>query len=219
MTIERSSEPGEFYIAQGVGPHPDPWPTSQDFDPELLSNGDRRNIIDKFRYRTVDSIRKELDESRINCEIAIENWQHDLNIGSLIRTANAFNVSRFHIIGNKRFNKHGALMTDKYLTLEHHATAHDFATAVRERGRVIVGCEQLTESVELVTFRFPENSVIVLGNEGLGLTQEMIAVLDCSFFIPQSGSVRSMNASAAGAIALYAWLAQNHSTTEGKHER
>ena len=113
--------PGEFYQVIGVGPHPKPWPTDDHFDPQLLESGDRRNVLDKYRYWKLSSIVADLDKSRTALEIAIENWQHDLNIGSIVRTANAFNVSRVHIVGKRDWNKRGAMVTDRYLSVQHHA--------------------------------------------------------------------------------------------------
>ena len=74
--------PGEFYPVVGVGPHPKPWPTGDQYDLELLENGDRRNVLDKYRYWKVSAIVADLDTKRHGLQIAIENWQHDLNIGS-----------------------------------------------------------------------------------------------------------------------------------------
>jgi hypothetical protein len=118
--------PGEFYPVVGVGPHPLPWPTEAHFDKELLELGDRRNVVDKYRYWSVEAIVADLDTSRAKLHIAIENWQHDLNIGSVVRTANAFNVTAVHIVGKKGWNRRGAMVTDRYLHLLHHPTVAEF---------------------------------------------------------------------------------------------
>ncbi len=120
--------PGEFFPVVGVGPHPKPWPTGSQYDPELLENGDRRNVLDHYRYWTVEAIVEDLNSKRHKLQIAIENWQHDLNIGSVVRTANAFNVSAVHIIGKRDWNKRGAMVTDRYLTVIHHPTIADFSS-------------------------------------------------------------------------------------------
>lgn len=205
----RSTEPGEFYVSVGVGPHAEPWPTSSDFDPELLAHGDRRNIIDEYRYLTVEAIRARLSDHRSSVHVAIENWQHDLNIGALVRTANAFNVAGVHIVGKKHWNQHGALMTDKYLDVFHHATVSDFADFCGTHQLEIVAFENTENATALDNFRFPEATVMLFGNEGIGLTAEAIAAAHHTVAITQYGSVRSLNASAAGAIALFAW-AQQH---------
>ena len=100
-TIPGEVGPGEFYPVVGVGPHPQPWPTDDVYDEELLANGDRRNVLDHYRYWKVSAIVADLDTKRHSLQIAIENWQHDLNIGSVVRTANAFNVSYVHIVGKR----------------------------------------------------------------------------------------------------------------------
>ena len=128
MEIKTPAEigPGEFFPVVGVGPHPEPWPTGDQYDPELLANGDRRNVLDHYRYWSVPAIVADLNTKRHKLQIAIENWQHDLNIGSVVRTANAFNVSAVHIIGKRDWNKRGAMVTDRYLTVMHHPTVEDF---------------------------------------------------------------------------------------------
>lgn len=209
--MERSSEPGEFYLGVGVGPHPKPHPVGEQFDQELLINGDRRNISDEFRYLTVEAIRKILETRRIPLEIAIENWQHDLNIGSLVRTSNAFNVNKFHIIGDKHWNQHGALMTDKYIDILHHRTIEEFKLDCINRKVPIIGFENMVDAKSIETQVLPEKCVLLFGNEGLGLSADALKACDDFFEIAQAGSVRSMNASVAGAIAMYAWRIQHRS--------
>lgn len=209
--FEPSEEPGEFYPAVGVGPHPLPFPTEDYYDEELLAHGDRRNIVDNFRYWKTSSIKSELEKSRSAVEVAIENWQHDLNIGSLVRTSNAFNVRKVHVIGKKHWNQHGALMTDKYLELVHHSSIDVFLQYVNQHNFPLICFENNTESSPLETFTFPQNPILLFGNEGLGISEELLQAADNVVHITQKGSVRSINASAAGAIALFEWQRQNYS--------
>lgn len=209
LDLRRSSEPGEFYVLTGVEPHPQPWPTGSEFDAELLANGDDRNVADEFRYLTVEAITTKLSARRIPVEIAIENWQHDLNIGALVRTANAFNVNRFHVIGQKHWNPKGAVGTYKYIDIKHHESVQVFQEYCQGFALPIIGFENSGSSKPLEKTKLPHKCVLLLGNEGLGLTDEAVAVCDQLLEITQSGSVRSMNASAAGAIALYAWRIQH----------
>jgi tRNA G18 (ribose-2'-O)-methylase SpoU len=212
--FERSFEPGEFYLGKGVGPHPLPWPESSDFAEQLLAEGDRRNITDEYRYLTVEAIRRRLSQSRIPLEVAIENWQHDLNIGSLVRTANAFNLNAVHIVGKKHWNQHGALMTDKYLDIHHHADAQSLRAHADETGRAIIGIENGVEAVPLHQVSLPKNAILLLGNEGLGLSEESLSFCDQVVEIPQWGSVRSMNASVAGGIVIFEWIRQHQLVEE-----
>lgn len=209
--FEPSDEPGEFYPAVGVGPHPLPLPTDEHFDEALLANGDSRNIVDQYRYWKTEAIKADLALNRAAVEVAIENWQHDLNIGSLVRSANAFNVRRVHIIGKKHWNQHGALMTDKYLDLLHHTSIENFLEYVNSHHFPLICFENNTESVPLETFVFPENPILAFGNEGLGMSETLLTEATSVVHISQHGSVRSINASAAGAIALFEWQRQHYS--------
>ena len=201
--------PGEFFPVVGVGPHDQPWPEGDHFDLELLENGDRRNVLDHYRYWKVEAIVTDLDTKRHPLQIAIENWQHDLNIGSVVRTANAFNVSFVHIVGKRDWNRRGAMVTDKYLHVLHHPTVADFAAWCRENETPIIGIDNLPVSDQLENFPLPEKCVLFFGQEGAGMSDEAVAICSVVLAIQQYGSTRSMNASAAGAIAMYAWAMQH----------
>ena len=201
--------PGEFFPVIGVGPYPQPWPQGDEFDPELLQVGDRRNVLDKYRYWSVAAIVADLDTKRHKLQIAIENWQHDLNIGSIVRTANAFNVSAVHIIGKRDWNRRGAMVTDRYLSVIHHPTVADFAGGAGENGVPIIGIDNVPGSERLETSELPETCVLLFGQEGSGMSDEAIEICSILYAIEQYGSTRSMNASAAGAIAMYHWALQH----------
>ena len=201
--------PGEFFPVVGVGPHPLPWPADDRLDPELLENGDRRNVLDHYRYWKVEAIVADLDTKRHPLQIAIENWQHDLNIGSVVRTANAFNVSHVHIVGKRDWNRRGAMVTDKYLHVVHHPTVEDFAKWCQENSTPIIGIDNLPISNKLENYSLPEKCVLFFGQEGAGMSGEAVAICSVVLAIEQYGSTRSMNASAAGAIAMYAWAMQH----------
>ena len=201
--------PGEFFPVVGVGPHSLPWPEGDQFDAELLENGDRRNVLDHYRYWSVSAIVSDLDTKRHPLQIAIENWQHDLNIGSVVRTANAFNVSFVHIVGKRDWNRRGAMVTDKYLHVIHHPTVADFAAWCRDNQTPIIGIDNLPISKQLENYPLPEKCVLFFGQEGAGMSDEAAAVCSVVLAIQQYGSTRSMNASAAGAIAMYAWAMQH----------
>jgi tRNA G18 (ribose-2'-O)-methylase SpoU len=178
--------PGEFFPVVGVGPHNKPWPTDDHYDPELLENGDRRNVLDKYRY-----------------------WQHDLNIGSVVRTANAFNVSSVHIVGKRDWNRRGAMVTDKYLHVIHHATVSEFQEWSKVNSCPIIGIDNVPGSLPLEKSQLPLRCVLFFGQEGAGMSDEAIAACEKIYEISQFGSTRSMNASAAAAIAMYAWGMQH----------
>jgi tRNA G18 (ribose-2'-O)-methylase SpoU len=190
----------------GVGPWPGPWPDDDRYDPDLLRDGDRRNVVDRFRYWSVPAIVAELDRHRHPFHVAIENWQHDLNIGSVVRTANAFNAAGVHVVGRRRWNRRGAMVTDRYLHVHHHEDAAGLATWAEAAGLAVLGVDNLPGSVPLETYDLPRACLLVFGQESSGLTPQAAAVCTDVLSIAQFGSTRSINAGAAAAIAMHAWV-------------
>jgi tRNA G18 (ribose-2'-O)-methylase SpoU len=199
--------------AVGVGPHPRPWPDDPRLDPELLAAGDRRNVVDRYRYWRLEAIVADLDRSRSTLRIAIQNWEHDFNIGSMVRTANAFNVAGVHILGRRRWNRRGAMVTDRYLHVEHHPDVDDFAAWLAANDYTAIGVDNLPGATPLEQAELPERACLVFGSEGPGLTPELLARCAALVAITQYGSTRSLNAGAAAAIAIYAWSRQWVSAT------
>lgn len=197
----------------GVGPHPLPWPDDPRLDEELLRGGDRRNVVDRYRYWKLDEIVRDLDLTRAPLHVAIQNWEHDFNIGSMVRTANAFNVAAVHIIGRRRWNRRGAMVTDRYLHVHHHGSEEAFFAYLAEHDVTPVGVDNLPGSVPLETAQLPERCCLVFGSEGPGLTETMVAGCPQLVAITQHGSTRSMNAGAAAAIAMYHWSLQHRATS------
>ncbi|WP_375478095.1 TrmH family RNA methyltransferase [uncultured Jatrophihabitans sp.] len=193
----------------GVGPHPQPWPDDPRLDPELLRDGDRRNVGDRYRYWTVEAIVAELDTRRHPFAVAIENWRHDLNIGTVVRTANAFNAREVIVVGNRRWNRRGAMVTDRYLHIRHVPTAADLADYASQAGYVIVAVDNLPGSTPLETTPLPREALLLFGQEASGLSDQAreAAQLVCS--IAQYGSTRSINAGVAAGIAMHAWIRQH----------
>lgn len=193
----------------GVDPHPEPWPDDPRFDPSLLAEGDRRNVIDRYRYWTREAIVADLDTHRHPYHVAIENWQHDFNIGTVVRNANAFLAGAVHIIGNRRWNRRGAMVTDRYQHVEHHATIATFARWASDHDLAIVGIDILADSVPIETVTLPERCVLVFGQEGPGLTAEARRAAEMVCSISQFGSTRSINAGVASGIAMHTWIRQH----------
>jgi tRNA G18 (ribose-2'-O)-methylase SpoU len=190
----------------GVGPHPHPWPDDVRLDPELLRNGDRRNVIDRYRYWRREAIVADLDRRRHGFHVAVENWQHDLNIGTIVRNANAFLAGGVHIVGNKRWNRRGAMVTDRYQHVTHHPTAASFATWADAEAMTVVGIDIVPAAEPLETASLPERCVLVFGQEGPGLSAEMLATCVAVYAITQFGSTRSINVGVASGIAMHAWV-------------
>lgn len=191
----------------GVGPYAGEWPNDVRYDKELLQNGDRRNVDDKYRYWTVEAIKADLAAHRHSFEVAIENWQHDLNIGTIVRNANAFNAAAVHIIGRRHWNRRGAMVTDRYLEVYHHESVDAFVNAMR--GKTIVAVDNLDGAQPLAVASLPENCVLVFGGEGPGLSQELREAADVMVMIEQFGSTRSVNVGVASGIVMYSWLQQH----------
>jgi tRNA G18 (ribose-2'-O)-methylase SpoU len=201
--------PTEWGTTVGVGPWPGPWPTDPRYDPELLAHGDRRNVVDRYRYWTVAAIVADLDARRHPLHVAIENFGHDLNIGTVVRTANAFLAAEVHIVGRRRWNRRGAMVTDRYQHLRHHADVGALATWAAAEGLTLVAVDNAPGAVALETAELPEKCVLLFGQEGPGLTPAARAAADVTVSIAQFGSTRSINAGVAAGIAMHAWIRQH----------
>ena len=199
----------------GVGPWQGKRPEDERLDPELLELGDRRNVVDRYRYWTIEAIVADLDTRRHPLHVAIENWQHDSNIGSIVRTANAFNVAAVHVVGKRRWNRRGAMVTDRYQHIEHHPDVADLASWAQSEGLPLIGIDNLSEAQPIETAELPAAVVMVFGQEGPGLTPEALAACAAHYAIAQFGSTRSINAGAAAAIAMHAWVRQHADLDDG----
>jgi tRNA G18 (ribose-2'-O)-methylase SpoU len=193
----------------GVGPHPMPWPSDDHFDPELLANGDARNVVDRYRYWKLESIVADLDLRRHAFHVAIENLNHDFNIGSVVRTANAFAAKEVHIVGRKRWNRRGAMVTDRYQHVRHHADAGQLKEWTDSQALQVIGIENGPGAWPLESATLPKACVLLFGQEGTGLSPEALAVCDQTLAIAQFGSTRSINVGAAAAIAMHTWVTQH----------
>ncbi len=193
----------------GVGPWQGPWPQDPRYDPELLAAGDRRNVVDRYRYWTVEAIVADLDPRRHTFHVAIENWRHDLNIGTVVRTANAFLAAEVHVVGRKRWNRRGAMVTDRYLHVRHHPDAAALGSWAGDAGLPVLAVDNLPGARPLETAELPRACVLLFGQEGTGLSAEARALADDVLSIAQFGSTRSINAGVAAGIAMHAWVRQH----------
>lgn len=269
LAAKASGEP-EFREI-GLGPwsetHPgeprpdDPTSSNYDgrFDSVLLNDGDRRNVLDRYRYWTVAAIKADLDaRGRHDFEVAVENWTHDFNIGSMVRTANAFQAKRVHIVGPHKWNRKGALMTELYQHVEHHPSIAELVESWHHRiaGEIayerakagaaaihahvwlwmettstfmscwpksmlgdarikelqaarVIALDIIPGAVPMEAYAFPKRCLLLFGAEGPGLSEKALALADDVVYISQFGSVRSINAGAAAAVAMHAWIAQH----------
>lgn len=193
----------------GVGPHPEPWPDDPRLDPELLARGDRRNVVDRYRYWRVEAIVADLDRRRHPFHVAVENWRHDFNIGTVVRNANAFAAATVHIVGRRRWNRRGAMVTDRYQHVEHHPSVEALVARAEREGLPLVGVDNLPGSVPIESVALPRRCVLVFGQEGPGLseTARVACAQVCS--ITMFGSTRSINAGVASGVAMHTWVRQH----------
>lgn len=206
---EQTNNPSHELTTWGVGPWQGDWPEGDFYDQELLANGDTRNVVDKYRYWSMEAIVADLDSKRHSFHVAIENWQHDLNIGSIVRNANAFLAKEVHIIGNKRWNRRGAMVTDRYQHIRHHEKVEEFITWAKSENLPIIALDNVPGCKKIEQYQLPEACVFLFGQEGPGLSEEAIKASDVVLEITQFGSTRSINASAAAAITMHAWVQQH----------
>jgi tRNA G18 (ribose-2'-O)-methylase SpoU len=212
-TDDAAAGPTEWGGSVGVGPWNGPWPEDPRYDRQLLADGDRRNVVDRYRYWTMAAIVADLDARRHPFSVAIENFEHDLNIGTVVRTANAFLAAEVHIVGRRRWNRRGAMVTDRYQHLRHHADVSGLLDVAAAQGLVVVAVDNGPGAVPLETVDLPRRSLLLFGQEGPGLTPAARAGAALTVSISQFGSTRSLNAGVAAGIAMHAWVRQHADLT------
>lgn len=198
--------PTEWGESPGVGPWQGPLPDDPRYDPALLRDGDTRNVVDAYRYWTREAIIADIDTRRHPLHIAIENFGNDANIGAVVRTANAFAVDTVHIVGRRRWNRRGAMVTDRYQRLCHHDTTEDLLAFAVDAGLTVVAVDNVPGAARLEHVDLPQACLLVFGQEGPGITSEASAGAELTVSIAQFGSTRSINAAVAAGIAMHSWI-------------
>lgn len=201
--------PTEWGETTGVGPWQGPVPEDARYDPALLRDGDSRNVVDAYRYWTREAIVADIDERRHPLHVAIENFGNDANIGAVVRTANAFAVDTVHIVGRRRWNRRGAMVTDRYQRLRHHDTTADLLAFADAAGLTVVAVDNVPGAQRLEETTLPRSCLLVFGQEGPGITDDAKAGATLTVSIAQFGSTRSINAGVAAGIAMHTWIAQH----------
>jgi tRNA G18 (ribose-2'-O)-methylase SpoU len=203
--------PTEWGETPGVGPWPLHLPLPEDprYDPALLHDGDTRNVVDAYRYWKRDAIIADIDNRRHALHVAIENFGSDANIGAVVRTANAFAVDTVHIVGRRRWNRRGAMVTDRYQRLRHHDTTADLLTFAADTGLTVVAVDNVPGAARLEHTELPRDCLLIFGQEGPGITDDAKAGAAVTVSIAQFGSTRSVNAAVAAGIAMHTWITQH----------
>lgn len=212
---QTSGQPGAGPTEWGEHPHGlGPWvaefgtppPADPRLDPELLAHGDRRNVVDAYRYWTREAIVADIDSRRHPFHVAIENFAHDANIGTVVRTANAFAAAAVHIVGRRRWNRRGAMVTDRYQHIEHHTDIDALRAYADRAGLTVVAVDNVPGAVPLETAELPRECLLLFGQEGPGVTEHAKNAAAMTVSIAQFGSTRSINAGVAAGIAMHAWV-------------
>jgi tRNA G18 (ribose-2'-O)-methylase SpoU len=205
------SEPGptEWGETNGVGPWAGPPPDDPRYDPGLLHDGDTRNVVDAYRYWTREAIIADIDTRRHPLHIAIENFGNDANIGAVVRTANAFAVDTVHIVGRRRWNRRGAMVTDRYQRLRHHDTSAELLAYAEDAALAVVAVDNVSGAQRIELTTLPRAALMIFGQEGPGITDEAKAGAAVTVSIAQFGSTRSINAAVAAGIAMHTWIRQH----------
>lgn len=175
---------------------------------------DTRNVVNEYKGVPLEGIVADLDTKRIPLEIAVENLTRDFNMGTIIRTANAFNVAKVHIIGSRQWNKRGAMKTDAYLHINYHQTVEDFYGAMHTSGKEVIAVDIVDGATPLHGASFADNTVLVFGAEGPGLSEELLVGADKVVYIEQFGSTRSINVGVAAGVVMYEWM-RRHVLSKG----
>ena len=200
-------------VARGVPPWPGEWPDDPRYDPHLLREGDTRNVVDAYRYWTREAIVADIDSRRHALHVAIENFGHDANIGGVVRTANAFAVDTVHIVGRRRWNRRGAMVTDRYQRLRHHDSCAELLIFAEQAGLAVVAVDNVPGATRLEQTALPRHCLLLFGQEGPGITADARDGAAMVVSIAQFGSTRSINASVAAGIAMHAWIRQHAQLT------
>ncbi|OBI71395.1 RNA methyltransferase [Mycobacterium sp. E740] len=201
--------PTEWGESPGVGPWQGALPEDPRYDPALLRDGDTRNVVDAYRYWTREAIIADIDTRRHPLHIAIENFGNDANIGAVVRTANAFAVDTVHIVGRRRWNRRGAMVTDRYQRLCHHDTTAALLEFAHRAGLTVVAVDNIPGAARIELTALPRACLMVFGQEGPGITPEAGAGAAVTVSIAQFGSTRSINAGVAAGIAMHTWITQH----------
>ncbi len=201
--------PTEWGESPGVGPWQGPIPDDPRYDAALLRDGDTRNVVDAYRYWTREAIIADIDTRRHPLHIAIENFGNDANIGAVVRTANAFAVDTVHIVGRRRWNRRGAMVTDRYQRLCHHDTTDELLAFAADAKLTVVAVDNVPGAARLEETSLPRECLLIFGQEGPGITDGARAGATVTVSIAQFGSTRSINAGVAAGIAMHAWIARH----------
>jgi len=159
------------------------------------------NVDDRFTGWSVDLIKRDIKSTSHPFSVLMENFVGDFNIGSVLRSANGLNAKEMFYYGNRHWDRRGSVGTHHYTDMIHLREKEEILNL--KKTYTFVGLENnVPESSSLYDFVWPDNPLIVIGEEGCGITPDTLRMCDRFVYIPMFGSVRSFNAAVAGSIAM-----------------
>jgi tRNA G18 (ribose-2'-O)-methylase SpoU len=164
---------------------------------------DTRNVTDFYKYWTNEAIIADLDSKRNEFVVAVERINGDFNWSVVIRNSNAFLARKVYRSGIRRYDKRGAVGTHHYEHVGYDESIVNLINKYRQEGYKIVAIDNVGEAQDIRSYRWEPKSFMLFGEEGRGLSQKAIESADDIVYIPQFGSVRSLNLGTASGIAMY----------------
>jgi tRNA G18 (ribose-2'-O)-methylase SpoU len=167
---------------------------------------DTRNVQDRFKHWTTDLIKETVKKESLPFSVLMQQLESDFNIGSVFRSANGFGASEVYYYGKKRYDRRGQVGVNNYFDIKFLKTLDD-VSSLKEKYK-FVALELTENAVDLRSFVWPNNSLMIIGEESLGVSKELLDMSDYVVKIPLMGSVRSYNAACASSIAMYDFVSK-----------
>jgi tRNA (guanosine-2'-O-)-methyltransferase len=157
------------------------------------------------RHQKIESV---LSKRQNDLTIVLENVFDPHNISAVMRSCDAVGVQEIYVLNTKipRHKKWGARSSSsatKWLTVHQFENAQECFTALRKKYSTILTTHLSGNAVGLHELDLTKSTAFVFGNEHSGVSDEIIAMADGNFIIPQVGMIRSLNISVACAVSLY----------------
>lgn len=164
---------------------------------------DTRNISDFYKYWENDAIIADLDSKRNEFIVVVERVNGDFNFSTVIRNCNAFLAKKVYRCGIRRYDRRGTVGTHNYEHVDYAENINSLINHYRQEGYKIVAIDNVGEAQDIRSYQWEAKTLMLFGEEGRGLSQEAIESADDIVYIPQFGSVRSLNLGTASGLAMY----------------
>lgn len=164
-----------------------------------------RNVRDQYKDIPTEDIKADLQSKCFPSSILMSQITGDFNIASVIRSANSFNFKSVYYYGNKRYDKRGTLGTHHYIDV-HYLDDIEQIKLLKEQYHFVALENNINRhpiNIKDYSWNYIKPSLICIGEEGQGLTDDILELADDCIEIESRGSVRSLNAAVAASIAMY----------------